>query len=352
VSRRAKRDAKALAEWVQTESPEAQAENAKVAALEAENAKLRKQLGLIQSYSASAPVPPVWARPTKKPRPGAATACLQLSDLHLDEVVNPEEVGGLNAYSREIAEKRLKRWALKACELGDMHRHAWDGAVVFLGGDLVSGAIHDELKESNADFLPGTMIHWAPLLAAAIKQVADFYGRVHVPSVVGNHGRLTIKKQAKGRGRNSWDFLLAEMVRSHFTGDDRVTWDVSGGSYLFVPVYGDHYYLTHGDEVGGGSGWAGIWSPLGTIARRGAELGQAHGIRPCAAVVGHWHQLVQALSRGLALNGSLKGWDEFACTLRFRPEPAQQAWWVHTPTHGATLAGPVLVEDAKAEGWK
>lgn len=348
-SRQAKRKAD-VAAWVEAESPEAKAVAARLGTLEQENARLRKQLGLVESYSASAATPE-WARARKKVLPGQATACMQLSDLHLDEVVNPDEVGGLNAYSREIAEKRLRRWADKVCELGDLHRHAWDGAVVFLGGDLVSGAIHDELRETNADHLPGTMLHWAPRLAAALKQVADFYGRLHLPSVVGNHGRLTLKKQAKGRGRNSWDFLLVEMVKAHFSGDSRVTWDVSGGSYLFVDVYGSHYYLTHGDEVGGGSGWAGIWSPLGTIARRGIELGQAHGIRPMCAVVGHWHQLVQAHSRGLALNGSLKGWDEFAATLRFRPEPALQSWWAHTPSHGVTLAGPVMVEDKKAEGW-
>jgi len=328
-----------------------EAESPRLARLEAENARLAKLLGLVDSYRAGARKPPEWLRPKTTAAPKAATACIQLSDLHLDEVVEPGQVGGLNAFNREIAEMRLRRWADKACELGELHRHEWDGAIVWWGGDMVSGSIHDELRETNADYLPGTLVHWAPLLAAAIKQVADAYGNAHVPCVVGNHGRLTEKKQAKGRGRNSWDWLLCEMVKAHLASDERITWDVSEGSYLFVPVYDRTVYLTHGDEVGGGGGWAGVWSPLGTIHRRGLELGHAYDLRPSYSVVGHWHQTVLAHARGLVCNGALKGWDEYAAGLRLRPEPAQQNWWVETPSHGTTLAASLFLEDRAKEGW-
>jgi hypothetical protein len=299
--------------------------------------------------------PPRWLVPDVKEKGKAdkksAIACLQLSDLHLDEVVDPVQIGGLNAYNREIAALRLRRWADKACEMGELHRHKWEGAVLFWGGDMVSGSIHAELRETNADVLPGTMVFWAPLLASAIRQVADFYGKVHIPAVVGNHGRLTEKKQAKRRGRNSWDWLLCEMVRAHFRGNSQITWDISEGSYNFSQIYDRHVYLTHGDEVGGGGGWAGIWSPLGTIHRRGIELGVAHGIQPSFSVIGHWHQTVLAHHRGLVCNGSMKGWDEYAASLRFRPEPAMQNWWIHSPKYGVTLAAPLFLEDRLREGW-
>lgn len=346
--------AKAL-EWAneqaEAESPEGKAAAARVATLEAENARLAKLLGLVETYHAGAGTAPSWMRPAKRSKPGSATACMQLSDLHLDECVNPAEVGGLNAYNREIAELRLKRWADKACDMGDMHRHDWDGAVIFWGGDMVSGSIHEELRETNDDVLPGTVVHWAPRIAAAIKQVADFYGRVHVPAVVGNHGRLTIKMPAKRRGRNSWDWLLVNMVAAHFKDDPRVTFDIAQGSYLFVPVYEDHVYLTHGDEVGGGSGWSGVWTPLMTLCRKGAEMAAAHGIRVAYATVGHWHQACLAHARGVSLNSSLKGWDEYAAAMRFKPEAASQNWFTHTRKHGVTLAGVLFVADKAREGW-
>lgn len=335
---------------IQTSTP-AIASDAKTKRLEGEVARLSKVLGLVESYHASASEPPPWSTAPEVAAPGAATACLHFSDLHLDETINPGEVGGLNAYSREIAEQRMTRWANKACDLGERFKHQWEGALILWGGDMVSGAIHEELRETNDDVLPGTMVHWAPRIAAALRRVADYYGKVHIASVVGNHGRLTMKMQAKRRGRNSWDWLLIQMVKAHLSTDVRFSWDIAQGSYLFVPLYGDHIYLTHGDEVHGGGGWAGVWSPLGTIHRRGIELAAAHGKRISYATVGHWHQLTLAHTRGLVCNGSMKGWDEFAASLRLRPEPAMQGFWAHTPTRGVTIAAPIFCEDRKAEGW-
>lgn len=333
------------------EDPEVTALKQKLKNAETVNARLSKQLGLVEAYHAGAGKAPRWISPQARRRPGTALACLQVSDLHLDEVVNPAEIGGINAYDRSIAEMRLKRWADKAVELGKRYQHAWDGAVVFFGGDFVSGSIHEELRETNADVLPGTMVHWAPLLAAALGQVADYYKRVHVPVVVGNHGRLTRERPFKRRGRNSWDWMLAQLVKSHFANDPRVTFDIAEGSYLFVPMYDTHAFLSHGDEVSGGSGWAGVFTPLGTLHRKAIELAGVHNLPLSYSVVGHWHQCLLAHQRGFSLNGALKGHDEFAAGLRFRPEPPSQNFWVHTPEHGVTVQAPIYVQDKRREGW-
>ena len=333
-------------------SPDERAQASRIVELTDENARLSKLLGLVESFAGRQPEPPTWLRAKRrKPAPGAATAVLQLSDLHLDETVNPSELNGLNAYSRAIAEMRLLRWGSKIVEMADLHPHEWEGALLIANGDNVSGAIHDELRETNADVLPGTMIHWAPRLASAVRTAADRYGRVHVVVVVGNHGRLTIQKPFKRRARASWDWLLWQMVARYFEGDDRVTWQFAGGSYAFAQTYDQTIFVTHGDEVGGGGGWAGVWSPLGTIHKRGCELAAAHGLRPAYSVVGHWHQTVLAHHRGLVCNGAVKGYDEFAAGLRLRPEKAMQNWWVATARYGVTLAAPLFLEDRKREGW-
>jgi hypothetical protein len=329
-----------------TEEPE-------VARLREENARLSNLLGLVEKYHRGAKPPPRWLREgRKRGASGRGTACIPLSDLHLDEDVNPAELLGLNAFNRPVAEARLRRWAIKAVEQADRFPHEWDGALVPALGDLVTGDIHDELVRTNADVLPGTMVHWAPLLAAAYQAVADRYGRVHVPVLVGNHGRLGKRMQFKTRGRASWDWLLMQMVRAHLARDERFTWEFCEGSYMFVEVYGRHVFLSHGDEVkGGNNALTGVWGPLSKVWRGAGKLGAQHRIQPSYAVCGHWHQLTLAHSRGIVCNGSLKGPDEFTMGLRLDPEPAQQAWWVETPGHGPTVSGPLFVVDRRAEGW-
>ena len=60
-----------------------------------------------------------WSKPRKTKRAkNAATALIMLSDIHFDEIVDPAEVSGMNAYNREIALQRLQRTAEGAVRLG------------------------------------------------------------------------------------------------------------------------------------------------------------------------------------------------------------------------------------------
>ena len=332
------------------EADEAQAK--RIGQLEAEVARLQRLQGLLDVYHAAAGTPPDWAKPPRKVRHGRSICNLLLSDLHLDEVCNPHELGGLNAYNREIAEQRLRRWSEHVVRLATIHKHDWDGCNLLVDGDLCSGSIHEELSETNADVLPGTMVHWAPRLASAFRAVADgAFKRLHVSVVVGNHGRMTKQKPSKRRGRASWDWLLMQMVRSHLENDKRFSWDFAEGTYLFPQIYDRRMFLTHGDESGGGNGISKVWTPLMRVANGGSELGVAHGIRPAYSAIGHWHQLAIAPQRGIVANGSLVGWSEFAASYRFKPEPAQQAMWLEHPRHGTTAMMPVLVVDRAKEGW-
>ena len=81
-----------------------------------ESVRIAKQLEQVQraltvvEQAESAQLQPVkWLMPSAKPKLSAATLVLMLSDLHLDEIVEPDEVDGLNAYNRAIAVMRMKR---------------------------------------------------------------------------------------------------------------------------------------------------------------------------------------------------------------------------------------------------
>jgi len=299
-------------------------------------------------YSGRALTIPKWL--TKRTPKGdkIATLCSILSDTHFDEVVNPAELDGRNAYDRRIAELRLEKYFAGICRLSAdyLTGMTYDGLVLMLGGDLVSGDIHEELTETNAASMLDTVLHWSGQIAAGLELVADTFGSVHVPVVVGNHGRRSRKPRMKGRARDNFDWMIGQILASQFDGDPRVTFEIPDGTDCLVQVHDTRFLLTHGDQVSGGGGIGGIWPP---IMRMVAKKRVRHQFD--AVVMGHWHQLLMAPTAGVIVNGSLKGEDEYAAVMNFAPERAQQALWTVAPEHGVTFSAPVFCDDRKKEGW-
>ena len=146
------------------------------AQLEREHAELLRRVNLVEA--AGTPKPPKWLTPKQPKKNRHATTVAMLSDCHFDEVVRPVEIGNANAFNREIAEIRLRTWAEKVVELNRDHLSGVtiDGLVVMLGGDIFSGNLHD-LAETNADTLPGSLLHWSEQVCAAITMLADYFGK-------------------------------------------------------------------------------------------------------------------------------------------------------------------------------
>lgn len=312
---------------------------------------VRAELGLAQRIDASEASPPRWALRGASRKHHVAMAVAQLTDTHFDEVIKPEEVGFYNAYDRRIAELRLHRWADGVIRVGHDYVAGveLEGLAVFATGDIFSGDIHAELKESNEDHLYSSVVHWTEQIIAALTLLADGYGRVHVAAVVGNHGRSTVKPVYKGRARSNVEWLMWRGVAQRLAADKRLTFQVGDGMDLRVDLMGTRYLLTHGDQFHGGSGISGAMAPLMLgVHRKNLRQGTI-GDPIDIMVMGHFHQLLTL--PGLIVGGSMKGLDEFAYGINVRPEIPQQAFWLQTPEHGITVHAPILVSDRKSEGW-
>lgn len=314
--------------------------------------RLTQLLGLLETIDQAVVKPPKWTRERRGKSGKRAIATYQLSDTHFDEVVNPAEVGFINAYDRRIAEIRLRTWVDKGITLARDYIAGveYDGAAILATGDILSGDIHAELKESNESTLYDSAVHWVERLSSAISAMADEFGALHVAAVVGNHGRNSHKPVYKKRARSNIEWLMWRFLAREFARDERVTFQVSDSMDLTVRLYTTNYLITHGDEFRGGTGISGAQAPLALGQHRTSVRQMATAQPMDFMVVGHFHQY-RPPSQGLVMGGSLKGYDEFAFGKRFRPEPAQQAFWITSPEHGPTIAAPVHVQDRKAEGW-
>ena len=294
--------------------------------------------------------PPTWLKPAK-PKKSSATLVVMLSDTHFDEVVVPEEVDFLNAYNRTIATMRLQKWAENVIKVSRHYLSGvnYDGVFLILGGDIFSGDIHEELHDTNADTMLGSLLYWSEQLSASISLLAEEFGKVHITSVVGNHGRTTRKPRMKLRVKTNYDWLVTKMIERYFEKDKRVTFQIPEGADSLVSIYGYGQLITHGDQASGGGGIGGIWPPIMRLKARKAQRYLATGSNFQTMWCGHWHQLVQTPS--LIINGSLKGVDEYAFINNFSFEQPQQALAVITPERGITIQAPIFCADRKAEGW-
>lgn len=295
-------------------------------------------------------VPRPWPVP-KLSAKHRGVVCHMLSDMHFDERVNPFEVEGYNAYNRDIALLRLRKDFEKAVMVPRDYFAGldFDGFQLFYGGDGISGLIHEELEQTNEDTALGTVDFWIDPMAQGIGMLADAYGKVHVTVVVGNHPRLTKQRRFKLRVRDNLDWLLMRCVAREFKNDPRVTWNFPEATSVGIDVYNTRFLLQHGDDFRGGSGIAGMLSPLmlgqHRTTRQQSRLSKAFDWM----VVGHFHQYW--MGRGLIVNGSLKGYDEYAYGNKFDPEPPTQALWVVTAEHGVSMSAPIFPADRKREKW-
>lgn len=312
--------------------------------------ELENVLGIVERVESSDLQPPMWLAPAK-PKSSAATLVVMLSDTHFDEVVNPDEMEGLNAYNREIAVIRLERWTQNVIKLARHYLSGvnYDGIVVILGGDIFTGDIHEELSITNEDTMIGSLLYWSEQLSAAIDLLAKEFKKCHVVSVVGNHGRTTRKPRMKQRVRTNFDWLLAKMVERHFSKDKRVSFTIPESADALIQIYDHGHLITHGDQVSGGGGIGGIYPPIMRMRARKHQRYMATGKSFQTLWLGHWHQYLSTPS--MIVNGSLKGFDEYALLMGFGFEQPQQALAVVTPEKNITFQAPVFCLDRKKEKW-
>lgn len=280
---------------------------------------------------------PGWAlKASKRADSGPGIPSVLWSDWHWGEVVLPGQIHHKNEFNVAVAKRRLQRLVERIISIcfDHMVNPNYPGIVINLGGDLVSGDIHEELVETNELTSAETLIDIVGAIAWAFKHLADKFGRVWVISVAGNHGRMTKKPRMKNRAATNFDWIIAQLLCRQFVDDKRFSWMIPDGPDALYSVYGHRYLLTHGDQFRGGDGLIGALGPIlrGDTKKRArnANVGLVYD----TMLMGHWHQYLP-LPR-VIVNGSLKGYDEYAMMSNFSFEAARQALWFTHPVVGIT----------------
>lgn len=235
---------------------------------------------------------------------GRQAAILHLSDTHDGEVVNLEEMMGVNMFDRDIARKRFGRLFETASILTTSSWPRSDGApfriYLLLGGDLISGhGLHPELAETDY----GTAYEQCKaasqnIASGALRwslELKEHWGHdveIIVIGVPGNHGRSTPgKPRAKLAALQSYDTLVFDFVEMSLKNYPNFKFYSTRAFDAYFDIVGWPTLLTHGDRMsaGGGTGFIG---PAANIVKghKKVMLTEAQQRRPVKFIFsGHFH---------------------------------------------------------------
>jgi hypothetical protein len=254
--------------------------------------------------------PPTRQRPARVSTAAAGKAhhrqLVQWSDWHGGEVVDPDAVNGLNAYSWEIMEARVDEM-IDAMLSHKRVSPELTGLDIIVGGDMNSGSNHRELAETNQYPLAEQGVRMGFLLGTAIEKLTDEYRSIRVLNIVGNHPRLALKPAAKNVHDNM-DWVSGIIAREHLKAYKHVEVRCPTSAAAFWEIAGRTFYVWHGDGVR--SSMPGV--PWGGLMRRVNEIRRSHATRRIDGFfTHHFHQANAMFDLGIFMNGSLKGTDEW-----------------------------------------
>lgn len=268
-----------------------------------------------------------------------AVAVAVATDWHLGCTIRPEQVSGLNTYDVAIAKRRIYNFFERVVRLTHKERQdvKIDELVLFLGGDLIDGALHLDTIMTNEIAEP---IHQSVLCQSLIESGLNFllnHGKFKKITVVccdGNHGRITQKMHSNSRQGNALEYFMYYNLAHRFPS---LKWVMADGLHVYLKMYDYTIRFHHGDTISFG----GVQGPYMYLNRRIYQWDE--GVKAHYSVQGHLHCYTIGTRRWL-INGSLIGYSPYALTFGGEHQPPIQAFFLLDKKRGPTVQIPILVD--------
>lgn len=277
------------------------------------------------SFMHAAPCVPPVIKASTRPKSGKriATPTFLISDLHYGETVTRAETLGYNEYSIKIAHERMhKCWDNMLWLRADMSRtQSCDDTLLVLNGDIVSGDIHDELRETNDGGLRSQCdAAFAGLYPGILAMIDATPGVVHIVCIGGNHGRLTHKQHIKNGHAHSAEHLGVYDPLRRAIGDrgGKVAWHIPPAERYIVDVHGHRVSVQHGTMIRSQGGIGGTLVPMTRWVTRAADAD--------LYLFGHFHE-ADAYGK-IVKNGALIGPSAYTKWLGIEDRPPEQVAFV------------------------
>lgn len=256
------------------------------------------------------------------------------SDTHAGEVVSEVETNGINAYDWKIMLERHDRIREAVFSFQDNRPYPVSKLHVCALGDMLSGDIHDELVETNEFPLAEATIQFAEDGSVFLESFLERFKHMEFSGIVGNHPRSKQKQPAKRQFDNA-DWLAYKAMAKFLEKEKRISFDIPKASAHPIDIVGRRCLLIHGHGIR--SSMPGV--PWGGVVRRVTNLDQQYAAKRMPIdhyFFGHFHQANIVQQGKIAMNGSVKGVDEYSLAAFGGGGEPQQILLTFHPKRGLT----------------
>ena len=244
-------------------------------------------------------------------------ANLIISDMHigkLNKVYYPPMQKEIETYNDEIRKKMLQRYLDSIVEIISMQKHSYyiEKLNIFLLGDLIEGDGYVfEGQEFKITKIAGNQI-WDAVrdFVFLINELCKLFPKIEVFCLVGNHSMATNNRKADLPVENYLEYHIYKTLELMFktAKNEKVTITVPTSRYYSTQVYNHMFFMTHGDETGGGAKTTRIRKAKDTYINLPDEKYDVY-------MMGHFHSLEKEPigDKGVLLtNGGWIPFDDYA----------------------------------------
>lgn len=233
-----------------------------------------------------------------------------LSDLHAGiEVQN-----WWNTYNTSVLKQRLHRYLNEINDIQTLHRCKICNVV--LGGDQVSGLIHNNLRLQNNENVIEQLKIAITYIGEFIYTLQDWFEEIKVYSVSGNHSRLNANKDDHLKGEEL-DDMIPFCLNLQFANNDKVhictemAERIDSTISAFKTRGHKLFYIVHGDKD----------TPANVVK----NLTLMSGHKPDGIIMGHRHHNAFDTEHSVKIVqcGCVVGTDDYCVDKRISGEPEQ-----------------------------
>jgi len=176
------------------------------------------------------------------------------TDWHAAEVVDLEQMEGRNEYNLDIMYGRIWNLLRGTIRIIDSQREKFEITTLNIDmlGDMLSGSIHDELKETNQFPILKATLATAFVAAQAISMLVPHFNLIRITCCVGNHARLTKKPAFKNKVLDSYDYMFYQLVSIHlhkYIEEGKIEFNIPESPECIIVRSGFSFLLGHSDQI-------------------------------------------------------------------------------------------------------